>query len=47
MDREAERDLADAFGWVKELVEDSCYCGFNLYCDDYDASEDLKSRIER
>lgn len=47
MDRGAERDLADAFGWVKELVEDSCYCGFNLYCDDYDALEDLKSRIER
>lgn len=47
MDRGAERDLADAFSLVKELVEDSCYCGFNLYCDGYGASEDLKSRIEQ
>lgn len=47
MDKGAERDMADAFDRVKELVEDSCYCGLNLYCDGYGASEDLKSRIEQ
>ena len=47
VDRGAEKDLADAFDQVKELVEKSCYCGFSLYCDGYGASEDLKSRIEQ
>lgn len=47
VDRGAEKDLADAFDRAKELVEESCYCGFSLYCDGYGASEDLKSRIEQ
>ena len=47
MDSGAESDLADAFGHAKELVEDSCYCGFSLYRDGCGASEDLKSRIEQ
>lgn len=47
VDRGAEADLADAFGQVKGLVGDTCCCGFNLYSNGYNDSEDLQSRIEQ
>lgn len=47
MDRGAESDLADAFGQVRGMVEDACYCGFNLYLEGRWNSDDLKSRIEQ
>lgn len=43
----SSRDLARAFGKVRELVVDDCVCGFSLYSRGFDDSVELESRQEQ
>ncbi len=42
----ASRDFSQAFGAVRQMIEDDCICGFNLHESPFRNSESLDSRIE-